>query len=104
MAIRAPASWFSSVLFPTLGRPIRAANPLRCAGGGMGPSLRRRSSSDGEALQHDIALGPVIGALRQVVGDLVDDFLATDDLAEDGVLAVEPGGGHHGDEELAAVG
>src|SRR5215213_2479932 len=37
-------------------------------------------------------------------GDGVDHVHALDDLAEDGVLAVQPGGGDLGDEELGAVG
>jgi hypothetical protein len=36
--------------------------------------------------------------------DLVDDLKALEHLAEDNVLAVEPGGDGGGDEELGAVG
>ena len=37
-------------------------------------------------------------------GNLIDHILTGDDMAEDGMLAVQPGGRHMGDEELAAVG
>merc|ERR1719486_1594153 len=51
-----------------------------------GDLLGRRSASASEGL------------------DLVDDVHAVDDLAEDDVPPVEPGGGHGRDEELRSVG
>src|SRR3546814_8872939 len=51
----------------------------------------------GIALDRDLA--DVVALL-----DLVDRLQALDHLAEHGVLAVQPGGGDVGDEELAAVG
>ena len=38
------------------------------------------------------------------VADGVDDLHAADTAAEDGVLVVQPGGGHQGQEELGPVG
>ena len=37
------------------------------------------------------------------VADGVDDLHAADTAAEDGVLVVQPGGGHQGQEELGPV-
>lgn len=42
-------------------------------------------------------------ACRPNVFDGLDVFLARDHFSEDGVLAVEMGGGDRGDEELGAV-
>ena len=36
--------------------------------------------------------------------ELIDDFLSIDDFSEYDVLAVEPGAGYEGDEELGSVG
>jgi hypothetical protein len=47
--------------------------------------------------------GLVAGALGQVL-DLVDDFVALEDFAEDNVAAIEPASDHGGDEELGTVG
>jgi len=49
-------------------------------------------------------LGRLVARALGHVLDLVDDLEALEDLAEDNVLAVEPGGDGGGDEELGAVG
>src|SRR3954451_18656566 len=58
---------------------------------------------EGDPVERDRLAGPV-GAVRLDGGDRVDDVHALGDVAEDRVLAVEPGGGLGGDdEELAPV-
>lgn len=49
-------------------------------------------------------LGRLVARALGHVLDLVDDLEALEDLAEDNVLSVEPGGDGGGDEELRAVG
>ena len=49
-------------------------------------------------------LGRLVARALGHVLDLVDDLEALEDLAEDNVLAVEPGGDGGGNEELRAVG
>src|SRR5215211_2719869 len=58
---------------------------------------------DGDALQAQLLDGAV-GRVAVDGGDGVDHVHALDDLAEDRVLAVQPGRGGLGDEELGAVG
>src|SRR5215218_7015577 len=67
------------------------------------PRMRLPGLLDGDALQAQL----LHRAVRRVGVDLghgLDHVHALDDLAEDGVLAVEPGRRHLGDEELGAVG
>ena len=49
-------------------------------------------------------LGRLVARALGHVLDLVDDVEALEDLAEDNVLAIEPGGDGGGNEELRAVG
>jgi hypothetical protein len=45
----------------------------------------------------------VVGALGRIL-DLLDDFVALEDLAEDDVAAIEPAGDDSRDEKLRSVG
>src|ERR1039458_9666521 len=62
-----------------------------------------RDAFDGDGFEDDGGAGAVLGGGGDG-GDLLDDFVALDDFAEDGVLAGEPVGVGDSDEELAAVG
>ena len=62
-----------------------------------------RYALDGYGLEDYFLVGFVL-VIAGDERDFVDDVLAFNDFAEDGVLAGEPGGGRDGDEELAAVG
>lgn len=72
----------------------RSADPVRDP-----PGLRERLGRDDlDVLDRPIQLA------RPRTAHLVDDIHAIDDLAKDGVLAIEVRRGGQGDEELAAVG
>src|SRR5829696_1682622 len=58
---------------------------------------------DGDSFEAEV-LDRAVHGVAVDRGHGVDDLHAVDDLAEDGVLAVEPGRRHLGDEELGAVG
>jgi len=70
--------------------------PLR-KGSQLGDAL------DGYGFQNNGRLGAV-HAIAGDFADLLDNVVAFDDFAEDGVLAGEPAGVGDGHEELAAVG
>src|SRR5579862_7352453 len=85
--------------FPRLvrsGVAGRAHGPVRSATGGV-------AALHGDRLDDDILHRPVLAG-RLHAADRVHHVGALDDLAEDGVLAVEPGRGPDRDEELRAVG
>lgn len=53
-------------------------------------------------LNHNFLCG--LAGLRAIRLDLLDDIQALDDLAEDDMLVIQPGGLHGANEELGAVG
>ncbi len=66
-------------------------------------TLRDADSLQDSAVGDD-NLGGTLSGLRSVRLDLLDNIHALDNLSEDDVLAVQPGGLGSADEELAAVG
>src|SRR5450755_3226507 len=58
---------------------------------------------DHDRLKDDIIDRAVVASCFRLA-DLIDDLSAIDDLAEDGVLTVQPGSRDAGNEELGAVG
>lgn len=63
--------------------------------------LRLKSEGSGVG-DGNLGLGLALAGADPAHG--FDHVLAFDNISEDGVLAVEPGAGHEGDEELGAVG
>src|SRR5919106_3086327 len=112
MASFSPAKRFRSVLFPTLGRPTRATNPLRLFFVGLirrrwGPRMARLRlrgrRADPDGADHHVLLRLVSRPFRNLVGDAIHDLLPLSHLAEDRVAVGEVGRGDHGDEELGAI-
>src|SRR5580693_7660592 len=68
-----------------------------------GTALLAVVAPDLDCLRHYVGDGAVTAA-GLCPADLIDDARAVDDLAENGVLVVQPRRRHRGDEELRAVG
>ncbi len=77
--------------------------PVQAALSGGKLTIGLGDALDGDGLEDNGAFRAV-HAVAGDSADLLDDVVAFDDFAEDGVFAGEPGGGSYGDEELAAVG